>query len=30
MITKPDLDWSPAAELTGLLVDGLLFGLIAD
>ena len=29
-ITKPDLDWAPTETLTRLLVDGLLFGLIAD
>jgi AcrR family transcriptional regulator len=30
MITKPSIDWAPADELTDVLVDGLLFGLIAD
>jgi len=30
MITKPDRDWASAEDLTGVLVDGLLFGLIAD
>ncbi|HWE98561.1 MAG TPA: TetR/AcrR family transcriptional regulator [Caulobacteraceae bacterium] len=29
-ITKAELDWAPAEELTGLLVDGLLFGLVSD
>jgi AcrR family transcriptional regulator len=30
MITKPDLDWAPPAEITRVMIDGLLFGLIAD
>jgi AcrR family transcriptional regulator len=30
MITKPSLDWAPAEDLAELLVDGLLFGVIAD
>jgi len=30
MITKPGFDWVPADELTRVLLDGLLFGLIAD
>lgn len=30
MITKPDLNWGAADDLTAILVDGLLFGLIAD
>jgi len=30
MITKPSVDWVPAEELTRVLLDGLLFGLIAD
>jgi len=30
MITKPTVDWAPADEVTRLLIDGLLFGLIAD
>jgi AcrR family transcriptional regulator len=30
MITKPTLDWAPAAKITDVLVDGLLFGLISD
>jgi AcrR family transcriptional regulator len=30
MITKPSLDWAPAEQMTEVLVDGLLFGLIAD
>jgi AcrR family transcriptional regulator len=30
MITKPSFDWAPADEMAQVLVDGLLFGLIAD
>ncbi|MBV8681997.1 MAG: TetR/AcrR family transcriptional regulator [Caulobacteraceae bacterium] len=30
MIMKPSLDWAPAEEMSNLLVDGLLFGLITD
>jgi AcrR family transcriptional regulator len=30
MITKPDRDWASVEDLTAVLVDGLLFGLIAD
>jgi len=30
MITKPDRDWASADDLTAVLVDGLLFGLISD
>ncbi|HEY1448527.1 MAG TPA: TetR/AcrR family transcriptional regulator [Caulobacteraceae bacterium] len=30
MITKPDLDWAPPEELTGVMLDGLLHGVIAD
>jgi AcrR family transcriptional regulator len=30
MITKPDRDWAAVEDLTAVLVDGLLFGLIAD
>lgn len=30
MITKPAFDWAPAEEMAHVLVDGLLFGLIAD
>jgi AcrR family transcriptional regulator len=30
MLTKPDFDWAPADELTGVMLDGLLHGLIAD
>lgn len=30
MITKPSLDWAPAEQMSQVLVDGLLFGLIAD
>lgn len=30
MVTKPDLDWAPPEELTGVMLDGLLHGLIAD
>ena len=30
MITKPDVDWAPAEELLGVMLDGLLFGLVAD
>jgi AcrR family transcriptional regulator len=30
MITKPDLEWDGVDEMTSLLVDGLLFGLVAD
>ena len=30
MITKPDFDWAPSEELMAVMIDGLLFGLIAD
>jgi AcrR family transcriptional regulator len=30
MITKPDFDWAPAEELTSLMLDALLHGLVAD
>lgn len=30
LITKPDMDWAGSQELTTVLVDGLLFGLVAD
>ncbi len=30
MITKPDFDWAPPEELTKVMLDGLLHGLIAD
>jgi AcrR family transcriptional regulator len=30
MITKPSFEWAPPEEVTRLLIDGLLFGLIAD
>ncbi len=30
MITKPNIEWAAPGELTGLMIDGLLFGLIAD
>jgi AcrR family transcriptional regulator len=30
MITKPSLDWAEPGEITDVLVDGLLFGLITD
>ncbi len=30
MITKPNVDWVAPAEITRVLIDGLLFGLIAD
>jgi hypothetical protein len=30
MITKPDFDWSPADQLMHVMIDGLLYGLIAD
>jgi AcrR family transcriptional regulator len=30
MITKPNVDWAPAGEITRVMIDGLLFGLIAD
>jgi AcrR family transcriptional regulator len=30
MLTKPDRDWAPVEDLTRVLVDGLLYGLIAD
>ncbi|HEY7900244.1 MAG TPA: TetR/AcrR family transcriptional regulator [Caulobacteraceae bacterium] len=30
MLTKPDLEWKPARELTQVMLDGLLHGLIAD
>jgi AcrR family transcriptional regulator len=30
MITKPNIDWAEPAVITRMLIDGLLFGLIAD
>jgi AcrR family transcriptional regulator len=30
MITKPSLEWAPSREITTVLIDGLLYGLIAD
>jgi AcrR family transcriptional regulator len=30
MITKPSFDWAPAEQFMGVMIDGLLFGLIAD
>jgi AcrR family transcriptional regulator len=30
MITRPNIDWAPADELTSLMVDGLLHGLVTD
>ena len=30
MITRPTVDWAPAEELTSLLLEGLLHGLVAD
>jgi len=30
MITRPDFDWAPPEELTRVMIDGLLYGLIAD
>jgi len=30
MIAKPDLDWAPPEELTQVMLDGLLHGVIAD
>ena len=30
MITRPNVDWAPADELTSLLLEGLLHGLVAD
>ena len=30
MLTKPGFDWAPPREVTRVLIDGLLFGLIAD
>ena len=30
MLTKPDFEWAPAEELTGLMLDGLLHGLVTD
>ena len=30
MLTKPDLDWAPPQELTDVMLDGLLHGLISD
>ena len=30
MLTKPDLDWAPPEELTQVMLDGLLHGVIAD
>jgi hypothetical protein len=30
MITRPNFDWAPADELTTLLLEGLLHGLVAD
>ncbi|MEO8926556.1 MAG: TetR/AcrR family transcriptional regulator [Caulobacteraceae bacterium] len=29
-IAKPDFDWAPPGELTSVMIEGLLFGLIAD
>ena len=30
MLTKPDFEWAPPEELTGLMLDGLLHGLVTD
>jgi AcrR family transcriptional regulator len=30
MLTKPSFDWAPAREITRVLIEGLLFGMIAD
>jgi len=30
VITRPNVDWAPAEELTAVLLDGLLHGLVAD
>jgi AcrR family transcriptional regulator len=30
MITKPNVDWAPAEDVTRVLIDGLLFGVICD
>ena len=30
MLTKPDIEWAPPAELTGVMLDGLLHGLVTD
>ena len=30
MITKPSFDWAPSEQFMGVMIDGLLFGLIAD
>jgi AcrR family transcriptional regulator len=30
IITKPDFDWSPPDELMHVMIDGLLYGLVAD
>lgn len=30
MLTKPDFEWKPAEELTRVMLDGLLHGIIAD
>jgi AcrR family transcriptional regulator len=30
MITKPDFDWAPPEQLMRVMIDGLLYGLIAD
>ncbi|MFI4934616.1 MAG: TetR/AcrR family transcriptional regulator [Caulobacterales bacterium] len=30
MITRPNFAWAPAGELTGVMVEGLLYGLVAD
>jgi AcrR family transcriptional regulator len=30
MITQPNVDWAPAGELTDVLLEGLLHGLVAD
>jgi AcrR family transcriptional regulator len=30
MITKPNVDWAPQADLTRVMIDGLLFGLVKD
>jgi AcrR family transcriptional regulator len=30
MITRPSLDWAPSETFMGVMIDGLLFGLVAD
>jgi hypothetical protein len=30
MIAKPDFDWAPPEEISRVMIEGLLFGLISD